>query len=232
MRGSELFIHRFRLTARFSGRVPPQPITFSESCETLNLQDSKITQAGVGVHIIQWQWQFRLSSNDSWKDLEKTCHQIYTVLKVPKRPWLQHPYVSDNRQLPWTDVLDYACYWADRAKYPDQAANKVTQCFRDLEKVFYITYDPSPFYSKLNFDCTAFIKLLKDGIGKGSRLNCSDCATAVSSFANILGCTLWQSTMAGTAKSFHTNPIRLFGRTCWVESDFTGHEVAWEVSVH
>ena len=118
------------------GWVPPQPITFSESCETLNLQDSKITQAGVGVHIIQWQWQFRLSSNDSWKDLEKTCHQIYTVLKVPKRPWLQHPYVSDNRQLPWTDVLDYACYWADRAKDPDQAANKSHIAFATSKKFF------------------------------------------------------------------------------------------------
>ncbi len=212
------------------GIVPPQPVKFLKDGEILKLKDSKLSQAGVGTHIIHWQWQYRRDAQDSWKNLEKSCHTIYVVHNVPKRPWLQEPYDEDNKQLPWTDVLDYACHWANHTHQPDEAAARVTSSLRDVEKVFLIVYDPSSFYSDPNFDCTAFLQLLKDGIGKGNRLNCSDCATVVSTFANILGCALWQSTMdmTGTANTFRTNPIRLFGRTCWRETNFVMHEVAWK----
>ena len=211
------------------GRVPAQLISFSQDGELLNLEGSKVATAGVGVHVIHWEWQYRQHEKASWTTFAKTSHRIYTVLRVPKRPWLQHPYTPDNTQLPWTEVLDFACDWAKESKDPDQAAAKVTKSFRDVEKVFFISYDLSAFYSGLNFDCTAFLDLIRGGIGIGNKLNCSDCATVVSTFANILGCSLWQSTMDGTyGMTFPTNPIRLFGRTCWRPSNFGSHEVAWK----
>lgn len=213
------------------GHIPPQPITFSENGNLLTLENSKIAQAGVGTHMIHWQWQFRRDDNDGWHDLEDTTHQIYTILDLPHCPWLQKPYESKNTQLPWTDVLDYACHWARRTQSEDDAAAAVTYAIRDLEKVFFITYDPSAFYSDEDyFDCTGFLTLTKDGIGIGSRLNCSDCASAVSTFSNALGSKLWQSTLDASPKYdlFPTNPIRLFGRTCWRETAFGYHEVAWK----
>ncbi len=213
------------------GWVSPQAITFSGDGEILKLQDSKISEAGVGVHIIHWQWQYRRDEKDSWHDIQETTHQTYTVLNLPHCPWEQKPYESENTQLPWTDVLDYACHWARRKQCVDDAAAAVTYSIRELEKVFFISYDPSAFYSDEDyFDGTGFLTLMKDGIGKGSRLNCSDCASAVSTFSNALGSKLWQSTMDASPKYdvFHTNPIRLFGRTCWRETNFGFHEVAWK----
>lgn len=213
------------------GWVPPQSIEFLEDGDTLTLKESMIAQAGVGVHVIHWQWQYRLHPQDSWKDIEETTHQIYTVLSRPDDPWGQTPYQPDNTRLPWTDVMDSACYWARGVHGYDDAAAHITYSIRQLEKVFYVIYDPSAFYSDdKHFDCSAFLKLIENGIGIGSRLNCTDCASAVTTFANVLGCSLWQSTMDGGSGiiSFQTNPIRLFGRTCWQRVKFGIHEVAWK----
>ena len=44
-----------------------------------------------------------------------------------------------------------------------------------------------PNYSFMAFDCTAFLERLAGLPGNGRNVNCSDCATIVSSFANALG---------------------------------------------
>lgn len=213
------------------GRVKSRRITFLENgdsnFETFELEDVRIGAAGVSVSTTTWQWQYRLSSQDSWINLETSRHRIYTVLKMPSDPWSHGPLEKGNVQLPWSEVLEYACSWASGARGITEAASRITLGFRNVESRLYVTYDPSPFYSHPNFDCAAFLDLLRDKLGKGRRLNCSDCATVVSSFSNILGCSLWQSTMAGTYKVFRTNPIRLFGRTCWRKVSFASHEVAW-----
>lgn len=209
------------------GWVPPQQITFSADGELLKLQDSKVSQAGVGTDVIHWQWQYRRDKNGDWQNIGETTHQIHTVLSLPQCPWQQQPYEPDNTQLPWADVLDYACHWAYGTHHANDAAIKLTYSFRELEKVFHIVYDFSAFYSNPDFDCTSFLGLLKGGLGKGRKLNCSDCATVVSTFANIVGCSLSQSCMSGKSISFITNPIRLFGQTCWQPVEFVAHEVAW-----
>jgi hypothetical protein len=66
-------------------------------------------------------------------------------------------------------------------------------------------------------------------------VNCTDCATIVSTFANVLGCDLWQSRMGTllppSVVFFATNQIQSigsarFGLPCgW--PGFTYHEVAW-----
>jgi hypothetical protein len=96
-----------------------------------------------------------------------------------------------------------------------------------------ITYDcpggGSSHYSLGNFDCTAFIDRLRGGIGNGVYVNCSDCATIVSTFANALGCDLWQSRMGW---GFALNELLGIGSTVWQTAcgwpSFNYHEVAWE----
>jgi hypothetical protein len=88
-------------------------------------------------------------------------------------------------------------------------------------------------YSILYFDCSAFLERLAGGFGNGPYVNCSDCATIVSSFANILGCDVWQSRMGPEVGSFfNTNPIQIIGhpefsRPCNFPTGFQFHEVAW-----
>ncbi|MDB6000045.1 MAG: LamG domain protein jellyroll fold domain protein, partial [Rhizobacter sp.] len=83
-----------------------------------------------------------------------------------------------------------------------------------------------------HFDCTAWLERLAGGLGNGPYVNCTDCATIVSTFANALGCDLWQSRMGRYSPQFATFPILAIGTLQWqipcgVWPAFSFHEVAW-----
>jgi hypothetical protein len=122
---------------------------------------------------------------------------------MPTGPWQQAPYNAVNKQVPWTEVLDYACSWAAGAMTADDAAGKVTDAVHNLGPGTF-RYDcpggGSPRYASPGFDCTAFLDRLRGGAGNGVYVNCSDCATIVSTFANALGADLWQSRMGGVLR--------------------------------
>lgn len=191
-----------------------------------------LKHANIGVRDVEWHWEFRRGPHRQWRHFTITRHRIYTVLDVPTGPWNQGPYNAANTQLPWTDVLDYACHWADGATSTDMAAALVTQSVYALGPSV-ITYDcpggGSSHYSAGNFACTAFLDRLHGGLGNGIYVNCSDCATIVSTFANLLGCDLWQSRMGW---GFALNQMLGIGsnvwQTCCGWSGFSYHEVAWE----
>ena len=187
---------------------------------------------GVGLWDVEWHWEYRLGPHRRWHHFQTTRHRIYVILDVPKEPWEQAPYNAANTQLPWTDVLDYACRWARGATSADRAAALVTQQVNALGPAV-ISYDcpggGSSHYSFGNFDCTAFVDRLHGGVGNGYYVNCSDCAAIVSTFANALGCNLWQSRMGW---NFGLNPILGIGSSVWQPAcgwpSFSYHEVAWE----
>lgn len=216
------------------GEVQKRAVTFTAGQTGFlpyTLIHSRLGTARVGLHTTEWRWQYRRSPTDQWTDIAVTRHRIYTVLEVPSAPWQQAPYAVGNSQLPWTEVLDYACTWASGAGDAVAAAAGVTRGVYDLGPGV-ITYDcpggGSSHYSSGGFDCTAFLERLAGGTGNGYYVNCSDCATFVSSFANILGCDLWQSQMGWF---FALNPLLGIGSNVWQPAcgwaSFSYHEVAW-----
>jgi hypothetical protein len=201
--------------------------------ETFQLQNVRLWDVGVGIRTTTWRWQYRLQPGDPWTDFATSNHRIYVLLEVPKLPWAQQPYNAGNPQLPWTDVLDYACNWAVLTTSLDDAAARVTQSVYDLGPGL-LAYDcpggGSTNYAFGGFDCTAFLERLRGGFGRGQWVNCTDCATFVSTFANILGCDLWQSQMGW---GFTLNPLRAIGSSVWQPAcgwptGFSYHEVAWK----
>lgn len=196
--------------------------------ETFELHNVRLWRAGVSVSNTEWRWQFRAKPSDHWTDFALTRHRIYTVLGIPGCPWEQTPHDDCNTQLPWADALEYACDWAAGAHDVDDAASMVTQNVYDLG-LGRVKYALSSFYSCPNFNCTAFLELLAGGTCAAPRMNCSDCATVVSSFANLVGCNLRQLSLGPS--DFHTNTIRLIGSPQEEPDEFFGHEVAWKGSV-
>jgi hypothetical protein len=95
-----------------------------------------------------------------------------------------------------------------------------------------VTYDcpggGSTHYASGSFDCTAFLDRLSGGVGRGLYVNCTDCATIVSTFANALGCNLSQSQMG---YGFNLNELLAIGSSVWETAcgwiGFNYHEVAW-----
>ena len=222
---------------RVEHQVRARPVNFVNGASgfcAFELIDPPVARGRVGISDIEWHWEYRLGPQHPWHHFAITRHRIYVLLDMPTSPWVQGPYNSANTQLPWTDVLDYACRWADGATSKDMAAALVTQRIYELGPSI-VTYDcpggGSSHYSLGDFDCSAFIERLRGGIGNGVYVNCSDCATFVSTLANALGCDLWQSRMG---YGFALNEILAIGSNVWQTacgwSGFSYHEVAWEAA--
>jgi hypothetical protein len=234
------------------GEAKARPVTFTSGLSgfvSFDLIYVTLASSAVGAHTTEWRWQYRRHPSSKWKDIQVTRHRVYVVLDIPTGPWQQSPYDPSNVQLPWTEVLDHSCSWALGATALDGAAAGITRGVNNLGPAV-ITYDcpngGSSHYSWANidwtdtfiaggFDCTAFLDRLKGGSGNGSYVNCSDCATIVSTFANILGCDLWASRMG--IGFFHLNDILGIGSNVWqppcqgIDSwsgGFGYHEVAWK----
>ena len=226
------------------GDVEPTTIEFGadgRSALELVRVTGTLREVPVGVYAVRWRWQCRARPQDQWSDIGVTNHTIYVTLAVPTRPWVQAPVHPANVQLPWVDVIDIACRWASGARTLDQAAERITRAVNGLGGPF-IEYDcigpgaallGSPHYTLVPgvFDCSAFLERLRGGIGNGRYVNCSDCAAIVGTFANVLGCDLWQSKMGGPL-AFPLNPTRAIGSRVWQSACAVGafaiHEVAWK----
>jgi hypothetical protein len=233
------------------GEAKARSVTFTNGLSgfvSFDLIYVALSSSAVGTHTTEWRWQYRRHPNAKWTDIDITRHRIYVVLDIPSAPWQQSPYDPANIQLPWTETLDHSCSWASGATTVDGAAAQITRGVNNLGPAV-ITYDcpggGSSHYSWASygntdnflngsFSCTAFLDRLKGGAGNGWYVNCSDCATIVSTFANILGCDLWASRMG---YYFHLNDILGIGSNVWEpcchgvdgwQDSFSYHEVAWE----
>lgn len=224
------------LVGNVLGDVKARSVDFNaaglSNFELFELERVRLWDVGVGVRTTTWRWQYRRKKNDPWTDFATSEHRIYVLLEVPRAPWQQSPYLPTNTQLPWTDVLDRACVWAFAATTRDAAAEKVTQSVYGLGPSV-VEYDcPGngfSWYSSGQFSCSAFLDLLSGGPGLGRYVNCSDCATIVSTFANAVGCDLWQSRMG---YYFDLNELLAIGSNVWQTAcgwgGFSYHEVAWK----
>ncbi len=223
------------LSGNVLGDVKPATVTFANGDTgfvTFQLQNLRLWDVGVGVRTTTWTWQYRVGGGP-WTDIATTSHRIYSVLNVPTAPWQQAPYNAANTQLPWTEALDVACQWAVLAQDPVTAGTRVTERVFGLGPATFVYDCPGgggSAYTDFHttFYCTAFLDRMRGGPGLGEFVNCTDCATFVSSFSNLLGCDLWQSKMGW---GFDLNPLLAIGSNTWQTAcgwgGFSYHEVAW-----
>lgn len=188
----------------------------------LSFPAQSIKETGVGVSDAVWHWEYRIPEDSEWVEFQFTRHRVYTVLNRPTAPW--------DDELPWADVLEVACSWAENADDKVTAASRITEQLFALgqgqgDHKKKLTYARTPTYAHDYFNCTGFLQLLRTEIGEGQTVNCDDCATIVSTFANILGCNLSQS---GMGLVFHTHFIYLIGDLIPRKAGFPRHAVAWE----
>lgn len=211
------------------GPVKEQLVSFDTAgdsgWQTFQLEAPAFHAHGVQAFDMAWNWQWRLRATDPWRPLLTTHHRIYVLLRAPTLPWNQTP---GSTGLPWTDALDIACRWAAGATTPDAAAAAVTRAYNGSGRVRYDTTAGATMYGWSTFQLTQMIDRLNGGTGLGPLVNCTDSANTVSTFANLLGCDLWQSRMGS---SFALNPMIAIGTNTWAipfNGSFSYHEVAWK----
>jgi hypothetical protein len=219
------------------GAIDPITVIFgsdNQSKVLLSLNNHKLADGGVQRTDVTWNWKYQIDGG-AWADMATTQHRVYVILNEPQAPWEQNPD-RNNQQLPWTDVLDYACDWAKGTKDVDDVLNMVTnKVNKDLNliydepqgKPYYIREVSSPDPRSV-FLCGDFIDFLNKNKSNGNKVNCSDCATIVTTFSNILGADA-QEVKLGYGVGFYCNEILLIGTKTWKVPGFGGfsfHEVA------
>jgi hypothetical protein len=188
---------------------------------TFTLVNHQLKTSGVGIRTTEWKWQVR--EGGSWQDFDATQHKVYLVVDLPSGPWDQDP-AGNNTQLPWTDALDKACLWAMGAKAKDEAAEHVTIAVNTQPNQ---SYTGSTIFA---IDTTYLLSWYLNQLdsGKPFQINCTDCADAVTTFSNLLGCDLFE----GIFYNIKTRKFLTLGGNPAVEADWqsTGwryHEICW-----
>lgn len=203
------------------------------------LRNVRLRARGVGASTVVWRWQYREGAGSAWRDAGFTTHTICATLAEPTPPWRTAPLSAADTALPWTDALRIACRWAagthTRAETTRALANAIFALGADAGgNLFEYGCEigaPSMYVTSL-FNLSAFLDRLQLGPGNGRYVNCSDCASFLVTFANALGCDLWESRMGMYNPMFPCNPFLVIGGRAWDEPcgsplGFAYHEVAW-----
>jgi hypothetical protein len=184
-------------------------------------------QSQVCKHLDRLKWTATDAQGNVVLSVE-TVHPVYTVLSEPQAPWDS----SAPETAAWTDALDIACKWASGMRDHESTATAITR------NVFAIgaqnanpqfTYSSNSSYVQPTetdpvYGLIDFIETLTEAQALGRRtLNCIDTACAVTTFSNLLGCSLAQ----GQIFPGQTQPITLIGQTATGSQTFGFHEIAW-----
>lgn len=227
------------LCSQLLGNIDPTTIDFSTNTtvtKVLSLNHQTLASGGVQRQDATITWQYQIAGG-TWTTMTNSAHRVYVLVASPSLPWQQGPN-RYNQQLPWTDVLDYACAWAAGSTTATAALAAITTKINSGIGLLYDTTAGESKYTDLTtnpeqFLCSKFIAFLKTGGGNGRVVNCSDTATIATSFANILGASVCASVMADAmppSAGFACNQILAIGYTTWAppfHGAFSYHEVAW-----
>lgn len=204
------------------GEVAPKLVTFDgagdSGLETFTLNSRWLGPGGfVSRRDNVWRWQYR--DGGRWKDFDTTDHVVYVVLDLPGDPWVQS---GDPTQLPWADALERACRWAVGADTTDATAERIT---RRVNRVADVSYTPATMFGFTTYQLSSYLGHLGGG---PFVMNCTDCANAVTTLSNLLGCRLAE----GQFFNMQTEPfLTLSGDPSdpadWVTWSWSYHEICW-----
>lgn len=192
--------------------------------ETFELINHKLFVAAVGARTTEWAWQSRLPRWFApWREFDRTTHRVYTIIDIPRGPWEQNA-AFNNVQLPWTDALEKACTWAVGAGSLDEAAARITRAINTRGNQ---SYTPSTIFGfSPPYQLTSYMTQLDSGLPFS--LNCTDCANAVTTFANLLGCDLWEGRFFNmVTRKFLTLNGNPNNAADWVSWGWGYHEICW-----
>ena len=214
------------------GNVVETAIPHQGGRVAFNLADMQMWNRGTGRYPVSWQWQFQIVGANSWIDFVRTDHVVFVTLDVPDAPWTQGVSAADQRLWPWIRVLTWACAWGDGVKLTSTGlAGAAKKLVRKLEAglyeqgrrptvpLQYLEVDKSDYTQEFPapvFFLTAFLDLLDGNPASGNttQVNCSDCASALATFANALGCDVQQRRITHEDDfMLRTNRIVLIGES-------------------
>lgn len=185
---------------------------------TIAFPSHTLASKGVGKHELKLEWQCYYQNE--WKKMTSSTHVVYTLLAYPNEPWL-----SGSGKFPWIPLLDQACTWATGKKTPIEVACAIE---KHVNGHLGLVYDVAGGGAS-HYCIPSGYFLLNDFLSLKSKVvNCTDCATIVTTYANALGCDLFEARMHDPAlvTAFSYVAMQSIGTGRWKPGAFIYHEVA------
>lgn len=187
----------------------------------ITARSSQALAPSVDRYDLDMQWRFEAQTVDGeWISIPgavTTSHRIYSLAGVPR--W---DYDSDQHA-PWVEIVDVVTQWVDgQTTDPVEVAGILTAgVYWDLGLQYdrqsgasSYTWYPGFGWSGSQFDLTAFL-----GREDGDIINCSDAASILSTYTNMIGIDFrYHILQRETGNSFDLNYIKAIG---WDEFDET-----------
>ena len=174
--------------APMDGFAPADDAAVSDGA-VVRLDATDSPAPAVGRYDVTWAWRFeaRRSAADAWTPLPgrfETTHRLYGLAAEPVFDYDDVPHRA------WVDVLDRVTGWVDGATADpaEVAAHIVEGVFHELGLQYdsergashYTDYPRG--WEGASFELSRFAELVD-----GTTINCSDAASIVSTYANMLG---------------------------------------------
>jgi len=116
----------------FLGNLGEQTVSFSSGVSSppyIRFTAASSTPNYVNKDTVTWEWKYRDVNGTGSGDLDVSVgtkrtsgpHTIYVLLARPDDPWQEW-----GQRRVWTEVLDYACVWADQDADESQAVDGIT----------------------------------------------------------------------------------------------------------
>lgn len=166
------------------------PVKTNTASFTFNSYNIK----GFSKQDISFVWKYK-DVNGSWVEIKTIPVTVYFIPAKPNLPWMITGKESNynSNQNPWTAALDMLLGWGVEGKTSTTEISKQITSY--VNSSISLEYDINRGASLLTigdrgqfFDCSTFIS----SVGTKQIINCTDCATIVSTFANLLGANLYQ----------------------------------------
>ncbi len=177
----------------------------------------------VGRYDLSLVWTFEVRAADGWLPIPgavTTVHRLYGLAGEPTFDYSSIPHRA------WVDVVDRVTGWVDGTTSDPStvAGDIVDHVYHDLglhyDRVHgasaYTTY-PTATFAGAHFDLSHF-----EDLSYGTTINCSDAASIVSTYADMVGVDLrYHILQHRTARAFDLNFIEAIGTTGFTETPFT-----------
>jgi len=212
------------------GRLENVTLRFSKDTDLtaespMTLRGTDETSFSIGRFDAALKWTGADESENRFAD--ESRHRVYTILGPPIAPWSAAP--DEEERWLWPEVLEAACEWACGARTLDEAVQRITEnVFKRgvlLRTKGGLRYNSNNVFTKSDyFHLNEFLDHLS-GETPSEFVDCRDLASIVSTFANALGCRLYQSQcgMGSLAAG-----VKIIGTPKDPPSRFGFHELVWD----
>ena len=178
-----------------------------------------------------WSWQSKLAATTSgWREFCKTAVLVYVIPALPHPPWTQDPADPNGWSLPWSDALDKACIWSAGTYTVKESTAAIVRAINEIGFQKYSTVGSLVALSPPQFQLENYLHYLNKGVEFS--INCRDVASAVITFANLLGDNLQPLDFmnplppSGIPARFFTNGIRALSDPSFAPAHWAFHEVS------